>query len=321
MWSKREVCPDRKAKKLSSGGHFPSIRGKSLPTEDLDTKAAHDIDRRPSVDATLHVPLRPKRKAAGTVGRRGALQVGHATAAMEDSASATGTVPLEKRRRILQELRDTERSYATSLHMVHVVYLAPLRAKLGTDEELLSATEITKIFGPLEVIQEESQSLWERIDQVLAPSAWGESTLIGPLFLDLARNQAFSRAYHEYVTTYERGLAVIRQASREETGFGQFMASRQLPCDSHSLSSLLILPIQRIPRYQLLLRDLIKATPRDHPDQPLLISALEQMQCLTCSLDEQPLSSPPRLALSSSSSPSSSPPGSSSDLHHTYPVE
>lgn len=40
------------------------------------------------------------------------------------------------------------------------------------------------------------------------------------------------------------------------------------------MGSLLINPIQRIPRYVLLLRELIKYTPPTHPDFPLLQSSL-----------------------------------------------
>jgi len=278
--------------KRTSHERLSASRGKSLPTEDLDTLTPPEVERSPSAETTPR--SRPsKRKKMGTVGRRrGALQVGHATAAAEELSDVSLTVPLEKRHRILQELRDTERSYATSLHMVNVVFIAPLRAKVGTDEEILTSAEMAEIFGALEAIQEESQDMWERIDAVLAPSAWSESTLIGPLFLDLAQNEAFREAYHQYVATYERGLTLIRKATKEETVFGQFMASRQLPCDSHSLSSLLILPIQRIPRYQLLLRDLIKSTPPHHPDQSLLTSALEQFEHFTTSLDERTRSVP-----------------------------
>merc|ERR1712130_462057 len=90
----RRSLSGSKGKKFSRG-HVASVRGKSLPTEDLDT-TAHDIDRRPSVGAVeINAPprSRPKRKAAGTVGRRGALQVGHATAAVEESHGPVGNVP------------------------------------------------------------------------------------------------------------------------------------------------------------------------------------------------------------------------------------
>eukprot|EP01125_Pyxidicula_operculata_P005434 TRINITY_DN1931_c0_g1_i3.p1 TRINITY_DN1931_c0_g1~~TRINITY_DN1931_c0_g1_i3.p1 ORF type:complete len:789 (+),score=201.46 TRINITY_DN1931_c0_g1_i3:526-2892(+) len=44
-----------------------------------------------------------------------------------------------------------------------------------------------------------------------------------------------------------------------------------------TLESLLITPIQRIPRYELLLEDLLKHTPLDHPDSLSLVTAVKDM--------------------------------------------
>jgi FYVE/RhoGEF/PH domain-containing protein 5/6 len=42
--------------------------------------------------------------------------------------------------------------------------------------------------------------------------------------------------------------------------------------------SLLIMPVQRIPRYNLLLQELLKGTAEDHPAYPSLIDALDIMK-------------------------------------------
>ncbi len=49
------------------------------------------------------------------------------------------------------------------------------------------------------------------------------------------------------------------------------MAARSLP----ALDSLLICPIQRLPRYRLLLEALLSFTPEEHCDRPALLSAVE----------------------------------------------
>lgn len=45
-----------------------------------------------------------------------------------------------------------------------------------------------------------------------------------------------------------------------------------------SLESILIKPVQRIPRYNLLLEDLLKNTPADHADHPNIQKALGKMK-------------------------------------------
>jgi hypothetical protein len=44
------------------------------------------------------------------------------------------------------------------------------------------------------------------------------------------------------------------------------------------LNALLITPVQRIPRYKMLLEDVIKNTPECHPDKKSLTEALEQVK-------------------------------------------
>jgi len=47
-------------------------------------------------------------------------------------------------------------------------------------------------------------------------------------------------------------------------------------CKGLTLQSLLIMPVQRIPRHILLLTDLAKHTPTDHPDFAALSRAVER---------------------------------------------
>jgi len=53
-----------------------------------------------------------------------------------------------------------------------------------------------------------------------------------------------------------------------------------------ALESLLIQPVQRVPRYKMLLQDLVKKSPPTHPDHSDLVSALEKMTGLAEQLDD-----------------------------------
>lgn len=62
--------------------------------------------------------------------------------------------------------------------------------------------------------------------------------------------------------------------SRRLTGI-QFFERAQLQGSKLNLESFLIMPVQRMPRYILLMRDMLKYTHAHHPDKDLLERALE----------------------------------------------
>jgi hypothetical protein len=84
--------------------------------------------------------------------------------------------------------------------------------------------------------------------------------------------------YTTYVNEHESAsndLKYLRE-SKKYSEFNRFcLACCVNPVSKGlNLSSLLITPIQRIPRYKLLLSELIKNTPEDHPDKADLDKAL-----------------------------------------------
>ena len=63
--------------------------------------------------------------------------------------------------------------------------------------------------------------------------------------------------------TYLRGRCGVQNEAVRE----MVTKAQQSPrCAGQSLQSLLIMPVQRVPRYELLLRELIKQTDDDHVD-------------------------------------------------------
>lgn len=77
----------------------------------------------------------------------------------------------------------------------------------------------------------------------------------------------------------------MSNASEQFNTFRKTQESSQL-CGNHTLSSLLITPIQRIPRYILLLRDLMRHTPQGHPDKSILPQIISDFEDLAAKLDE-----------------------------------
>ena len=77
----------------------------------------------------------------------------------------------------------------------------------------------------------------------------------------------------------------MRPFIQERVEFTYFMKHHRmllaaLGHGSHAIHDLLIQPVQRIPRYRLLLEQLLKSTPGDHPDTKLLKDALNKASSL-----------------------------------------
>jgi hypothetical protein len=100
--------------------------------------------------------------------------------------------------------------------------------------------------------------------------------------------------YQTYINGYDLAAAYIGNAKKAYTsrsllssdpleGIGELI-EKQLTTTKFgfsSLSSFLIAPVQRLPRYLLFLKDLHACTPADHADKPHIQQALEILQQLS----------------------------------------
>jgi len=89
----------------------------------------------------------------------------------------------------------------------------------------------------------------------------------------------FLKVYTTYVNNYDTALAVLGAATKASPRLELFLKKvSHLPeCNKLNLESFLIMPIQRLPRYSLLLRDLLRYTDDTHCDYKNLCMALERI--------------------------------------------
>ncbi|KAJ1499318.1 Protein T2 [Coelomomyces lativittatus] len=95
---------------------------------------------------------------------------------------------------------------------------------------------------------------------------------LGWVFL---RHLDFFKMYTEFINGFDVGMELLEVYTKKKKAFAMFLEScRKAPGHNQvNLQAYLLLPIQRIPRYQLLLSQLLKYTPSDHPDfTPLTLS-------------------------------------------------
>lgn len=96
--------------------------------------------------------------------------------------------------------------------------------------------------------------------------------------------------YSQYINNYENALKLVREVKAKDNKFETFLKHRTSLLEGNQtslpLDSFLILPVQRLPRYELLLRDIIRYTWEEHKDFASLQLALKAIQKVTSFLNE-----------------------------------
>ncbi|RKP35077.1 Dbl homology domain-containing protein, partial [Dimargaris cristalligena] len=201
------------------------------------------------------------------------------------------TSPVCKRQRILQEIIATERTYVAGLQLVDRAFYTPLlQAAKHPSTLILTPKRISDIFSNfsdiLNVNREFLLQLEGRFglsppppDSTAPPTMPADATgiRIGDIFLSVA---PFFKMYSVYIRNFHRAVTLLRTTVDTHPPFRQFVRQVNARSDLKNLTidSYLMLPIQRLPRYRLLLTDLARHTPGDHSDLPLVTKALGVIQ-------------------------------------------
>uniref|UniRef100_A0A6B2L220 DH domain-containing protein n=1 Tax=Arcella intermedia TaxID=1963864 RepID=A0A6B2L220_9EUKA len=175
--------------------------------------------------------------------------------------------------KILFEFLSTEQSYVKGLNTAIEEWLRPLKANLETKNAVCTKKEVNKIFGSIEVVRNINAEFLARITywlKVKFPHTAGFADLL--LTIAPALN-----LYVDYVNNYDEARDTFEKLKENNSDFVNWMNNRKSQSGLvGDLSNLLITPVQRVPRYELLIRELIKHTSEKHMDYPLLNKAKEE---------------------------------------------
>ncbi|KAJ2728527.1 hypothetical protein IW152_005947, partial [Coemansia sp. BCRC 34962] len=182
----------------------------------------------------------------------------------------------EKRNNVIQELIATERSYVEKLRALIDIYAVPLRsAARSANNALIPAYDAHVVFGNIERVSEVNERFLGDLE------AWYRGEMdpketIGSLCRD---HFVDFHVYKRYINGYQHALVMSRELEAKNPLYAAFLqrAREREECRKLGISDLLIMPVQRIPRYTLLLSDLIKLIPEDDPDVPRIQLALERV--------------------------------------------
>lgn len=215
---------------------------------------------------------------------------------------------------VINEICETEQSYVRDIRTLHDHYLVALE---DNKHPIMEDAQIAVFFNNLrhlvmlnsklladlqEIVerralaakQKKKKSAEPPVDNnnkrksVKSPVAVAvqcEAEGVGAVF---CRYAPLFKLYGGYAKDYEEVAGLLQTYGRDtRLGFSQFLETcRERSRSPKPFESLLIMPIQRIPRYKLLLERVVELTPPEHPDAAFLSEAVNRVRAAASLINE-----------------------------------
>jgi hypothetical protein len=152
------------------------------------------------------------------------------------------------------------------------LFKMPLLAKAKIpDQAVLTVEQVNTLFINVEQLLDTSKKLLKQLQDIVLK--WSPHMRVGNIFIKNA--EMLKEAFTPYVDHYDKCNEIFIKQKAENKKFQEFLASVEYKMCDLGLESYLIMPIQRVARYGLLLREYIKQTWQDHDDYSDLQEALK----------------------------------------------
>ena len=213
---------------------------------------------------------------------------GIACAGIDHSTVKAHVFSQDRRCLILQEIIETERRYVDDLEALSEAFVVPImdalfeaskkNSKLITIsrhrtqlERSLFGSKMIAFLNHIESITTLNSEFLEALESRI--SHWNVASFLGDVFLQYAN---LFKAYSEYAQIHTRAISQLTSSLKLRT-FLKICCEDPL-LKHRTIESFMILPIQRIPRYELFLKEMLKLTEPDNlDDYRLLRNALEEV--------------------------------------------
>ena len=180
--------------------------------------------------------------------------------------------------RVVKELLQTEESYVNSLQLLEKFIVQPLDQSLRKGgAPILTRRETAVVGSNIPSLLSSHRKLLEVLRERI--NSWDDSSVIGDVFLE--STDFLLALYSCYANSYNAAVAAVKDLVRRKPAFQTLvhrLEQSQAKSSCLDLESFLIMPVQRIPRYLMLLQNLLKYTPDGHPDHHNLRRALDLLQ-------------------------------------------
>ncbi|KAF6118649.1 FYVE, RhoGEF and PH domain containing 4 [Phyllostomus discolor] len=246
---------------LVNGERDDSTMGPASPTtNDCDADASDSSCRTPSADPAL--PLEEER--ADTEAKAQEREDGESPLEPEqlDQQQEMKETNEQKLHNIANELLLTERAYVNRLDLLDQVFYCKLLEEANRGS--FPAEMVNKIFSNISSINAfHSKFLLPELEKRM--QEWETTPRIGDILQKLA---PFLKMYGEYVKGFDNAMELVKHMTERIPQFKLVVEEiqKQKICGNLTLQHHMLEPVQRIPRYEMLLKDYLRKLPADSPD-------------------------------------------------------
>uniref|UniRef100_A0A4W2CIY9 Phosphatidylinositol 3,4,5-trisphosphate-dependent Rac exchanger 2 protein n=1 Tax=Bos indicus x Bos taurus TaxID=30522 RepID=A0A4W2CIY9_BOBOX len=187
---------------------------------------------------------------------------------------------------VLSELQKTERDYVGTLEFLVSAFLHRMNqcAASKLDKNVTEET-VKMLFSNIEDILAVHKEFLKAVEECLHPEPNAQQE-VGTCFLQFKDK---FRIYDEYCSNHEKAQKLLFELNKIRT-IRTFLLNCMLLGGRKNtdvpLEGYLVTPIQRICKYPLLLKELLKRTPRKHSDYAALMEALQAMKAVCSNINE-----------------------------------
>ncbi|XP_061075301.1 rho guanine nucleotide exchange factor (GEF) 3, like [Conger conger] len=264
-----EEPSNKRVKPVGKGAGMSGFMGpvKTPALKRLGQSIQRSISFRTEAQPLPMAPIRTRQKASSFPRRRNS-QLWSDTV---DTVSQELTTKEIKRQEVIYELTQGEKQLIEDLSLVKKVYYEPM-LKL----EIMTESELGQIFGTLDSLIPLHEDFLSRLEGLRGAEKTVEQ--VGPTLLDWFPQL---EAYITYCCNQVGAKALLDQ-KKQERPVEHFLRLCQESSFSRKLDlwNFLDLPRSRLVKYPLLLREIEKSTPAEHPDLDTLPQALELIQSI-----------------------------------------
>jgi hypothetical protein len=210
------------------------------------------------------------------------------------------TQPVRHRNKLLREIVESEATYLQAAETALQFFLPPMQAA-SQQGGLVQANDVQAVFGSLDLIYALNSEILAKMRDRL--KSWPQNQYFGDIFIEYVRKNArcciqsqlltyFSQAprlqiYTDYVNNFDIASDILKRFSQNKALCDLMKSCQEKAKSRLDLPSLLIQPVQRLPRYQLLLRELIKLSDESHVDRKNLAEAMEKITAVNVEINKR----------------------------------